>query len=82
LARLLDNYPKSSAPECVGFTIKGIAHICETRGISPDEPWKLADFLDAIVALDKPISRYTVEKDIRPVVEDREIEEIERAVLA
>ena len=78
LTIVVDNYPASSKPECVGFNIKGIAHICESRGIAADMPWRLADFMDAVVAMDKPIGRYTLEKDLRPMVETRqELEEVE-----
>jgi hypothetical protein len=78
LTILEDNYPESSTPECVGFTIKGVAHICETCRIAPDAPWKLADFLDAIVALDIPIGRYTVQKEIRRLVREQNLDEVER----
>src|SRR5437667_8827373 len=41
------NYPLvEGQSEIVGFTIKGVAHLCETQGISPSAPWTLADFLD------------------------------------
>ena len=83
LTILENNYPDvAETPECVGFTIKGIAHICETCNISPDVPWKLADFLDALVKLDKPIGRYTVQRDLRPQVVAQRLEEVERPVAA
>ena len=44
LTILVDNYPASGELECVGFTIKGVAHICESYKISADAPWKLAQF--------------------------------------
>src|SRR5471030_1775714 len=49
LTVLEENYPRvEGKAEIVGFTIKGVAHICESRGISSDSPWKLAAFLDAV----------------------------------
>ncbi|HXK40072.1 MAG TPA: hypothetical protein VJ837_04540 [Candidatus Paceibacterota bacterium] len=74
---LEDNYPESGKPECVGVTIKGVAHICETSGISPDAPWKLADLLDAVAKMDKPVGRYTLERDVRPNVEEYHLDEVE-----
>jgi len=78
LTLLEANHPSAGKPELVGFTIKGIAHICETQGISPDAPWRLADFLDAIVANSKvPYVRYTVDADLRPLIEAARLEEVE-----
>jgi hypothetical protein len=80
LTIVVDNYPESRTPECVGFTIKGVAHICESKDIPSDVPWKLADFLDALMTMDKPMGRYTLQKDIRPKVEEKRIETVEREV--
>ena len=76
LTILEDNHPESEELECVGFTIKGVAHICETRGISADAPWLLADFIDAVVALD-PAGRYAVRRDIRSAVKEHQLREVE-----
>jgi hypothetical protein len=73
------NYPVSGSDEYVGFTIKGVAHLCESHGIPASGPWKLADFLDAILtASSEPVARPIVQKVARPIVEENQLLEVER----
>jgi hypothetical protein len=71
------NYPLiEGRSEIVGFTIKGVAHLCETQKISPSAPWRLADFLDAVVKSSSS-GRVLVQHLVRPLVQDK-IQDIER----
>jgi hypothetical protein len=71
------NYPRSSAAEYVGFTIKGVAHLCKSHGIPRTGPWKLADFFDAILRASEA-SRPVVNRVARPIADEYQLEEIER----
>lgn len=77
LTILEPNYPGHGVPDLVGFTIKGVAHICEAQGIPADAPWKLADFIDAIVKA-SPIVRFTVDRHVRPLVAQTRLEDVEK----
>lgn len=73
------NYPVSGAAEYIGFTIKGVAHLCQTHGIPSNGPWKLADFLDAIMkASNEPVARPVVQKVARPIIEENKLDDVER----
>jgi hypothetical protein len=72
----------SDTAECVGVTIKGVAHICETCDIPPDAPWKLADFIDAVLKLDTPIGRRTLKREVKPELEERQIDDVEKLAVA
>jgi hypothetical protein len=76
LTLLEANYPVSGKREIVGFTIKGVAHLCETCHIPPDAPWKLADFLNAIMAR-SPLVHFMVEEHVQAIVEETQLEDVE-----
>ena len=62
------NYPEvQDASEIVGFTIKGVAHLCQTHGISATAPWRVADFLDAVLQASAPRERVFVKTVVRPM---------------
>lgn len=73
------NHTASSRPEYVGFTIKGVAHLCETHGIPLIAPLKLAVLLDAILASSKPNAQVTVKTVVRPIVEQSDLQDVEMA---
>lgn len=73
------NYPTvAGTSEIVGFSIKGVAYICEENKISSSTPWKLADFLDAVVRASAPRERVIVNHIVKPMVQERNLDEVER----
>jgi hypothetical protein len=75
------HYPTSGTVEYVGFSIKGVAHLCERQGISSDGPWRLADFIDAVLAAsNEPLARPIVHKLVRPLMEENALEDVERVL--
>ena len=65
------DYPVSGQPEYVGFTIKGIAHLCKSHDIPAEGPWRIADFLDAIVKASTDDSGPADgTKVVKPIVEE------------
>lgn len=73
------NHPiVEEASEIAGFTIKGVAHLCETYKISQTAPWRLADFLDAVLNDSEPRERVIVKHVVEPMVQQRNLDEVEK----
>lgn len=73
------NYPNvDGASEIVGFSIKGVAHICEERKIEATAPWRLADFLDAVLNASAPRERVLVQNVVGPMAQARNIDLVEK----
>ena len=71
------NYPAKRANECVGFTLKGARHFCETQKLDPRTPIQMSVLLDAIVrAMPDAVIQTVVEHLARPMVEEHKIEQV------
>jgi hypothetical protein len=70
------NYPKGR--KCVGFTIKGARHLCQTYGLNPSAPIKISLLLDAILsACPDVMAEAFVDHVARPLIRDEGIEQVE-----
>jgi len=73
------NYPAvKGASEIVGFSIKGVAHICETHNIPASAPWRLADFIDAVLNGSAPREQVFVKNIVKREVEQRHLDEVDK----
>ena len=73
-----DNHPKAGESKYVGFTLKGIKHLCVTAGFPPTGPVRLTALLDAIV---KQSPDFVVELCVntvaKPIVNELDIDTVE-----
>ena len=80
LTLLEENYPATQdEPEYVGFTLKGVKHLCKTHGIPLDAPVKLADIFDLVLSESEPHVRPTYFKVVRPMVTKSQAQEFDLA---
>jgi len=64
--------------ECVGFTIKGASHFCESHGLDLAMPIKISNLLDAVLrAMPNIVVEHFVDSMARPLVAEGKIERVE-----
>jgi hypothetical protein len=79
LTLLEANYPTAAGQsEIVGFTFKGVAHICATHNIPASTPWKLADIFDALLRVAPPRDRIIGRNLVQPLVQELRDLEVEK----
>ena len=57
----------SNEPEYIGFTLKGMRHLCKEHGIRLDTPVKLAQLFDVILRDSEPLIRPTYYMVVKPL---------------
>ena len=67
----------SVEPEYVGFTLKGVRHLCKEHGIPLDMPVKLAQLFDVILRDSEPLIRPTYYKVVKPLAAESKAEDEE-----
>jgi hypothetical protein len=71
------NYPKKDW-ECVGFTIKGARHFCQSHNLSLSMPIKISDLLNAVMqTMPNAVVHQVITNIAKPLVEDANIEQVE-----
>jgi len=75
---LEDNYPEQDKQKFIGFTIKGVMHLCKQHGIPETGVIKITELLAAVVA-ERPeaIVRLVVESFALPIIRENDLEEVE-----
>jgi hypothetical protein len=64
--------------ECVGFTIKGARHFCQSYGLSLSMPIKIGDLLDAVLrSMPNIVVHQIITNIAKPLVESANIKQVE-----